>query len=254
METPTKLTSHMSSTGRTRRKKRPSPGSAHKPRLPSSAHNVSSHNVSKTHGYTHDVYLDILENESKAPGRPSIKDNPKRRPRPWVQRTCTLMIMGAWLVVLTVLLGVVWHRASSPSPNAPTASSPAPDARQLHTHEPNASSENGVSGETLIHSYPFNIYSNTPGQSIRYPSATQSGIPNMHWSLLTWYKVCCKHENAMQCFSPEWATLSHEPAHDYVYLTLQSHPMPTGANVGQIGSRCHVYWSERMDHDNLHDA
>lgn len=199
--------------------------------------------------------------------REGIKDNPRgggdggamRRkgtvsPRRWPLYN---MFITAWLIVLTILAGIALSRTY----NGTSSISRTVDDAKGVARVPRSTN--------ILHRYPFNIYDAAPGHVIRYPAANGSGIPNLRWKCLTWYKVCCKHEKAFRCYPPEYATLRQDVsnARDRVYLELiapsRSRPRREGKQggrekvslqIGEIGSRCNLYWSEQATDDFASDA
>jgi hypothetical protein len=109
-----------------------------------------------------------------------------------------------------------------------------------------------------VHAYPFNVYEAVPGKISRYPTSVGDntlGISGLAWDSVSWYRVCCKSNNVLQCF-PTDAVALRKMSGNNVFLELRHAPVTSGNGssnnnnnqswepLGGVGARCTLYWMD----------
>ena len=167
----------------------------------------------------------------------------------WHKWSWYKLLWLVWAIGLTAATAIALARSSSPAPMGARETPKEGDAPALSPGTGRAPTQ------TSLHEYPFNIYDAVPGHVMRYPALNGSGIPGLRWAQIRWYKVCCKHERSFQCYPPQHAQLEHDPSKDVVYLQLLTSKEGKEvklSRIGQIGSRCILYWTQQGGHEDAH--
>lgn len=170
---------------------------------------------------------------SPSPARTPADDPAAKRKVAAIPRH--ILITWVWLGALTLsvlLLGVAWIGFPKSPPLPPSL----PVAKSRAAQK--------------VHAYPFNVYDATPGKISRYPAGGDNlGIQGLQWESVSWYRVCCRSNNVLQCFPTESVAL-RKMASGSVYLELRNQQSLSLAGngswepLGSVGSRCTLYWMD----------